>query len=62
MHFERADGRVQVRIDDPAPTVAAGQLRTALADEVERLAALGGDLELSDLATGGPDGRRPLGR
>jgi signal transduction histidine kinase len=47
VHFLRADGRVQVRIDDPAPDRTAVQLRTGLADEVERLAALGGDLELS---------------
>jgi hypothetical protein len=48
VNFLRADGRVQVRIDDPAPDRTAVQLRTGLADEVERLAALGGDLELID--------------
>ena len=47
VRLERADGRVNVRIDDPADPGTAEQLRAALADEVERLAALGGDLELS---------------
>jgi signal transduction histidine kinase len=47
VRLERADGRVSVRIDDPADPGTAEQLRAALADEVERLAALGGDLELS---------------
>jgi len=50
VHFERADGRVQVRIDDASAGDTAIQLRTGLADEGERLAALGGDLELT-----GPD-------
>ena len=63
VHFERADGRVQVRIDDPAPDRSRpSSCATALADEVERLAALGGDLELSGPAAGGPDGRRPVDR
>ncbi len=62
VHFERADGRVQVRIDDPAPEVPVGQLRTALADEVERLAALGGDLELATWPPVGRTGRPPVGR
>ena len=53
--FDRAEGRVQVRIDDPNPDPAAAQLRTGLANEVEQLAALGGDLELTGLdPPGGP--------
>ena len=59
VHFLRADGRVQVRIDDPAPDRTAVQLRTGLADEVERLAALGGDLELID-PDPGPSAGAPL--
>ena len=47
VHLERADGRVGVRIEDPAPTDTAEQLRSALADDVERLAALGGDLDMA---------------
>ncbi len=63
VHLERADGRAVVRIDDPTPAVPAEQLRAGLALEMERLAALGGDLELTGLATadgqdGGPIGLR----
>jgi signal transduction histidine kinase len=47
VHLERADGRVGVRIEDPAPTDTAEQLRSALADDAERLAALGGDLDMA---------------
>jgi signal transduction histidine kinase len=54
VHLERGDGRVSVRIDDPAPSVTPEHLRNALADDVERLAALGGDLELTDPGAG-PD-------
>jgi hypothetical protein len=53
----RADGRVTVHIDDPAPAVTVEYVRAALADDVERLVALGGDLDLA-----GPDGDAgPLG-
>jgi signal transduction histidine kinase len=59
VQFDRAEGRVQVRIDDPTPDAAAAQLRSGLAVEVERLAALGGDVELTGLdAPGGPVGVR----
>ncbi|WP_214369541.1 hypothetical protein [Pseudonocardia sp. H11422] len=65
VHLEHADGRVSVRIQDPVdPTnpepVTATRLRTALADDVERFAALGGAVELTDgdvpdvPAAGGP--------
>jgi signal transduction histidine kinase len=59
--LERADGRVTVRIDDPVPTITADHLRAALADDLERLAALGGALDVT-----GPDGptdvqERPIG-
>jgi hypothetical protein len=43
----RTDGRVTVRIDDPSPHVTAEQLRAALADDVDRLVALGGDVDLT---------------
>jgi hypothetical protein len=36
-----------VCIEDPAARVSPEDLRTALADDTERLAALGGDLVLS---------------
>ncbi len=50
VRFEQAGGRVHVVIDDATPPVTAGQLRAALVDDVERLMALGGGIELS-----GPD-------
>ncbi|HVH23481.1 MAG TPA: hypothetical protein VNA11_13595 [Pseudonocardia sp.] len=49
VQFDRAEGRVQVRIDDPSPSAAAAQLRTGLANETEQLAALGGGVEWSGL-------------
>ncbi|MHA6795086.1 hypothetical protein ACVGVM_16455 [Pseudonocardia bannensis] len=59
VHLEHTDGRVSLHIQDPPdPTdpapVTAARLRTALADDVERFAALGGAVELTD--AGGPDG------
>lgn len=60
VHFFRADGRAQVRIDDPTPPVAADRLRAALADEVERLSALGGQLELSEVEPGRRNPPGPL--
>ncbi|MHA6630528.1 hypothetical protein ACU61A_34250 [Pseudonocardia sichuanensis] len=50
--FDRTDGMVTVRVEDPAAVVSADELRRALADEAERLAALGGEMAL----TGGADG------
>jgi hypothetical protein len=54
VHVERAGGRVTVRIDDPTPTVTAERLRAVLADDVERLAALGGSVELAGSGPAGP--------
>ena len=42
-----AAGWVTVRVEDPDPPVSPDDLRAALADDAERLAALGGDLGLS---------------
>jgi signal transduction histidine kinase len=55
VHLERGGGRVSVRVDDPAPAASPDELRAALADDAERLAALGGELDVvgSDRA-GGP--------
>lgn len=55
--LEQADGRVSIAIEDATPTVAVEHLRTVLADDVERLAALGGDMELTG---SGPD-QGPVG-
>jgi signal transduction histidine kinase len=56
VHLEYADGRLSVHIKDPAPAVAAEQVRNALAGDAERLAALGGNLELVDAAASAADG------
>jgi hypothetical protein len=47
VHLARTDGRVTVRIEDPAPPGSPEDVRDALAEDAERLAALGGDLELA---------------
>ncbi|GAA2706274.1 hypothetical protein [Actinoplanes palleronii] len=41
-------GRVRVLVEDPDPPVTAEQVRTALLDDSERLAALGGDVACPD--------------
>jgi signal transduction histidine kinase len=46
VHVDRGIGRVSVCVDDSEPTLDPEQLRVALADDAERLAALGGDLEV----------------
>ena len=53
VQLEHRDGRLVVRIDDPAlgPGSAAA-LRAELAGEVERLAALGGAVEITEYAAG----------
>jgi signal transduction histidine kinase len=45
VQLRQGEGRVRVLIEDPSPDVTVDDLRTALTDDVERLAALGGDLE-----------------
>jgi hypothetical protein len=53
VHLEHRDGRLSVRIDDPelGPGSAA-DLRAQLAGDIERLAALGGDVEVTEYAAG----------
>jgi signal transduction histidine kinase len=46
VHLRRADGEVGVHVEDRTPTASPEDLRAALADDVERLATLGGDLQL----------------
>jgi signal transduction histidine kinase len=46
VHLDHVDAHVTVRIEDPAASWSPEELRMALADETERLAALGGDLTL----------------
>ena len=46
VHVDRADGRVEVHIEDREPPTKPEELRRAVAEDAERLAALGGDIEL----------------
>ncbi|MGR7027463.1 hypothetical protein [Geodermatophilus sp. URMC 62] len=46
VRLDHAEGRVGVCIEDPAPPVPRERLGALLADDAERLAALGGTLEL----------------
>ncbi|MFC5951743.1 hypothetical protein ACFQH9_26120 [Pseudonocardia lutea] len=47
LELTHADGRLAVRVVDPRPGFAPGELRAALAGDLERLAALGGEAGLS---------------
>jgi hypothetical protein len=53
VHLEHTEGRLAVRIDDPALAVTAEEVFTALTDDVDRLAALGGDMEITEDGAGG---------
>lgn len=53
VHFEHTQGRLAVRIDDPALATPAEGVLAALTDDVDRLAALGGDVELTEDGAGG---------
>ncbi|GJF03988.1 hypothetical protein [Pseudonocardia sp. D17] len=59
MTLEHGDGRVSVTVDDAAAPVGPARLRVALADEAERLIALGGAVELTgeEATSAGPDAR-----
>jgi hypothetical protein len=48
VRLTRGDARVAVLVEDPAPPVTAEQVRTILVDDIERLAALGGNVEWID--------------
>ncbi len=50
VHLERTDAHVVVRIEDPSAVVSPEDLRVALAEESERLTALGGDLTVTSAA------------
>ena len=53
VELEHTPGRVELRVEDPAPPVPTARLDELLADDADRLAALGGGLELEDLPPGG---------
>jgi hypothetical protein len=47
VELAHANGRFAVRVVDPDPSITVAELRVALAGDLERLAALGGDAELT---------------
>jgi len=53
MHLAHDDGKLTVEIDDPTPDTSLAELRESLAHDAERLAALGGDMEVFENDTGG---------
>jgi len=61
MHLAHDDGKLTVEIDDPTPDTSLAELRESLAHDAERLAALGGDMEVFENDTGGP-APRPTAR
>ncbi|HZS19546.1 MAG TPA: hypothetical protein VFA63_01000 [Pseudonocardiaceae bacterium] len=53
VHLEHAEHQLVVRIEDPVLAIPAPQLRAALADDMDRLAALGGEVEIAEDGAGG---------
>jgi hypothetical protein len=53
VHLEHTAGQLAVRIDDPTLGIAADELLAALTDDTDRLAALGGDTEITEDGAGG---------
>jgi signal transduction histidine kinase len=53
VQLAHSDGRLSVEIEDPTPGISIGALRDGLAHDAERLAALGGDLEVVSDGAGG---------
>jgi signal transduction histidine kinase len=56
LRFEECRGEISVVLDDPAPPVAPERLEAALADDADRLVALGGGLRIT---APGADGAAP---
>lgn len=55
LHLDHADGRIGVHVEDPEPPVPVARLAELLADDADRLAALGGGLELRTPEEGAGD-------
>ncbi len=53
VHLAHTEGRLTVRIDDPALATPVADVLAALTDDVDRLEALGGDMTLVEDGTGG---------
>lgn len=69
VHLEHIQRRLAIRIEDPTAPITAIEIGTALTDDVDRLAALGGDAEIVEDGAGGialrawlPDQLEPLVR
>jgi len=58
VQLRRGEGRMRMLVEDPSPTVALEDLRSALTDDVERLAALGGDVEFVEVRPGSGESER----
>ncbi len=53
VHLEHAKGQLAVRIADPTPALATDDVLAALTVDMDRLAALGGDVEITEDDAGG---------
>ncbi|MGH3765639.1 MAG: hypothetical protein ACRDTX_10915 [Pseudonocardiaceae bacterium] len=53
VHLDHIDGRLTVRIEDSTPAMAANDVLAGLTDDVDRLAALGGDMDIAQDGAGG---------
>ena len=53
VRLTHGDGRIGVLVEDPAPPVTADEVRAALVDDIERLVALGGDVDCREAGSGG---------
>ncbi|MGB9280776.1 MAG: hypothetical protein WCB57_11950 [Pseudonocardiaceae bacterium] len=53
VHLEHTQGRLAVRINDSAAVTVAREVLKGLTVDIDRLAALGGDVEIVELRTGG---------
>jgi signal transduction histidine kinase len=48
LHLVHSDSRLSARITDPNPEIPLGELRSSLVHDGDRLAALGGDVEVAN--------------
>jgi len=51
--LDHGEGRLTVRIDDPAPPASVAHVRDGLAEDLERVIALGGGMEIMEDPAGG---------
>ncbi|MGY1590817.1 hypothetical protein ACI79D_02455 [Geodermatophilus sp. SYSU D00708] len=57
LHLEECGGELSAVLDDPAPPVPPGRLEAVLADDADRLVALGGGLQITGPTEDGAAGR-----